>query len=232
MTGRGPGTDGSKGAVAAPSASPGADPEAAARAAAEIQFKSRVGDPNPPKPTEKAVAPPPPPVRKSGGGSRPAASKPNPFGGVTPPPPVAPPPVGSTPQNDPSDGAGAASSFRPSERRVSVKRAGDPGGSPGAAGSFDQSKFAAVINQHDHKVALRTCYERALKRDEKLKVGRLEVTVSVGETGIVKRVSVDAPSEFATVSSCIRETVRRWRFPSSGEEYEHIFPLILQGTAD
>jgi hypothetical protein len=44
----------------------------------------------------------------------------------------------------------------------------------------------------------------------------------------VKSVSVNAPASFSSVSTCIRDAVKRWRFPSNSEEYETSFPLLLQ----
>jgi predicted Zn finger-like uncharacterized protein len=169
-------------------------------------------------PTKKGPAPRPPLQGKKG----PAEPR------LTPPPVtatgLAPPPVAGS--ADPADGE-VAKHYTPKERAVPVQRREAASG--GGNGEFDQAQFAAVIGQQDHRAAVRSCYERALKRDDRLKVGRLEVRVDVGETGSVKKVSIDAPAEFASVSSCIREVVRRWRFPANARDYEGSFPLLLQG---
>jgi predicted Zn finger-like uncharacterized protein len=208
-------------------ATPTAAPEAEARARAEAEkvFKSMVGEKTPPsQPVASTRSITPPPVRRGsarkGGGQQQDA--------VTPPP-VAPPPLagGGTPV---PDGVGVSRRFAQDERKVSApgkERGGSRGG-----GQFDLQKFMGVFKQQDHHTAIKSCYERALKRDERLKLARLEIAVNVGETGSVKRVRVEAPPEFSGVSTCIRDAVRRWRFPSNNEEYEASFPLILHGNAE
>jgi hypothetical protein len=143
---------------------------------------------------------------------------------------VAPPPLaaGGTPA---ADGVGVARRFAQDERKVAAPGK-DQGGSKGGGGEFDHQKFMGVFKQQDHHTAIKSCYERALKRDERLKAARLDISVNVGETGSVKKVRVDAPPEFNSVSGCIREAVRRWRFPSTNSEYEATFPLILHGSAE
>jgi len=206
-------------------ATPSATPEAEARARAEAEkvFKSMVGEKTPPPSpaaTTKTIAPPP--VRRGSARGRPQAEA------VTPPP-VAPPPLaaGGTPA---PDGVGVSRRFAQDERKVAAP--GKEHGSAKGGGEFDHQKFMAVFKQQDHHTAIKSCYERALKRDERLKLARLDISVNVGETGSVKKVKVEAPPEFNGVSSCIREAVRRWRFPSNSAEYEASFPLILHGNAD
>jgi hypothetical protein len=48
----------------------------------------------------------------------------------------------------------------------------------------------------------------------------------------VRQVGVEAPSEFTAVSTCIRTTVRRWRFPPTGENYEATFTMLLHGSTE
>jgi predicted Zn finger-like uncharacterized protein len=223
MTGKDKTQAASKPVVAVSSPQPGADPEAVARAEAERYFKSMVGE-GAATPNAKNVGPAP---RRSGPTPRPRGPEP------TRPPPVAPPPIGVNPQ--PVDGTSVARRFTQDERKVAPTR-GQPNRGGGTAapsgGNFDQTKVLAVVKQQDHYNAIKSCYERALKRDDKLRQGRLDIHVTVGETGSVRRVRIDPPTDFGGASSCIRDTVRRWRFPSNTEEYEAAFPLILQGTTE
>jgi hypothetical protein len=76
---------------------------------------------------------------------------------------------------------------------------------------------------------LKSCYERALKMDNHLTSGRIDVTVAVGTSGVVQRVVVNAPASFILVEPCIKSAVKRWVFPPSPEEYGTNFPLIMQG---
>jgi len=82
-----------------------------------------------------------------------------------------------------------------------------------------------TINQ----AALKSCYERALKMDNHLTSGRIDVTVSIGTSGVVQRVVINAPSSFILVEPCIKSAVKRWVFPPNTEDYGTNFPLIMQG---
>jgi hypothetical protein len=87
-----------------------------------------------------------------------------------------------------------------------------------------------VVNKHENKVAITACYERALKRDEKLRSGKMNVSLTVKPSGIPGNISITAPPEFASVEACIKQAVRRWMFPASNEEYQIEFPLIMAGN--
>jgi outer membrane biosynthesis protein TonB len=62
-----------------------------------------------------------------------------------------------------------------------------------------------------------------------LRTGRLDITVSIGESGTVQRVQVHGPADFMIIEDCIKSAIRHWRFPANAEEYATSFPLILQG---
>jgi hypothetical protein len=201
----------------AAAAAPVADPEALARAEAEKYFKSMVGTAAPTSaaaPVTKSVAPSP---------RRAPKNKPEPA-----PVALAPPPISGTVPGPIGDGSRVTQRFAQDERKVAVptKASSKP------AEEFDYQKFIGVFKQADHANAIKSCYERALKRDDSLKLGRLDINVSVGDTGSAKKVRVVAPSEFNAVSSCIHDAVRRWRFPATNREYEAVFPVILQGKTD
>jgi predicted Zn finger-like uncharacterized protein len=92
-----------------------------------------------------------------------------------------------------------------------------------------QSQISSVVRNKTNQAALKSCYERALKMDNHLTSGRIDVTVSVGTSGVVQRVVVNAPASFILVEPCIKSAVKRWVFPPSPEEYGTNFPLIMQG---
>jgi predicted Zn finger-like uncharacterized protein len=92
-----------------------------------------------------------------------------------------------------------------------------------------QDQISAVVRNKNNQAALKTCYERALKMDNRLTSGRIDVTVSIGTSGIVQRVIIDAPSAFLMIEPCIKNAVKRWVFPPNSEEYGTNFPLIMQG---
>jgi len=95
--------------------------------------------------------------------------------------------------------------------------------------AVSQAQIGAVVRNKVNQAALKACYERALKMDNHLTSGRIDVTVSIGMSGIVQHVVVNAPSSFILVEPCIKTAVRRWVFPPSSEEYATNFPLIMQG---
>ena len=95
--------------------------------------------------------------------------------------------------------------------------------------AVSQSQIAEVVRNKEHQNGLKTCYERAAKRDGRLRTGRLDITVSVGASGTVQRVQVHGPADFLIIDDCIKDAIRHWRFPASTEEYGTSFPLILQG---
>jgi predicted Zn finger-like uncharacterized protein len=92
-----------------------------------------------------------------------------------------------------------------------------------------QGQISAVVRSSANQAGLRACYERALKLDNNLTSGRMDVTVSIWASGTVQRVVVNAPSSLMLIEPCIKAAVKRWRFPPSSEDYGTNFPLILQG---
>ena len=119
---------------------------------------------------------------------------------------------------------------RPVPVQMPGQSRGSHSGSPGGAGrEVSQEQIAAVVRSKENQSGLKTCYERALRRDGRLRTGRLDITVSVGENGTVRRVQVHGPSDFLVIDDCIKDAIRHWRFPANPEEYATSFPLILQG---
>ncbi|HEX7506027.1 MAG TPA: AgmX/PglI C-terminal domain-containing protein [Polyangia bacterium] len=97
------------------------------------------------------------------------------------------------------------------------------------AKTVSQSQISAVVRNKANQDGLKTCYDRALKMDNHLTSGRVDVTVSIGASGVVQRVVINAPASFILVEPCIKSAVKRWVFPPSAEEYGTNFPLIMQG---
>ena len=133
---------------------------------------------------------------------------------------------------DPFEGP-SPSSRRP-ERPVPVQvpsqsRASRPGSPVAAAREVSQAQIGAFVRNKENQDNLKMCYDRALKRDERLRTGRLDITVSVGATGVVQGVQVHGPSDFMIIEGCIKNAIRHWHFPANAEDYATTFPLILQG---
>jgi outer membrane biosynthesis protein TonB len=113
------------------------------------------------------------------------------------------------------------------ERRVPEIRNRGPVATAGNDGPTE-GMIIAVVKKNQSTI--KSCYERALKRDDRLRSGRIDVTAELGPSGTVKSVSLTAPPEFATVEACIKMAVRRWAFPTGPKEYRAEFPLIMQGN--
>jgi outer membrane biosynthesis protein TonB len=109
---------------------------------------------------------------------------------------------------------------------IQGKRATAGAGEPRA---ISQAQISEVVRKKENQAGLKTCYERALKRDGRLRTGRLDITVSIGPMGTVQRVQVNGSADFMVIDKCLKEAIRHWRFPGNSEEYATSFPLILQG---
>lgn len=195
------------------------DPEQRARQEAEQRFKASVGS------TESvATVRGDRPEPRRGKAAEPK-QRPTTTPAIAPPPvnPVDPAPIAPPP---PTSGRLAGG-----ERRV-APLVSDQARQTAAAAAAGPSEgmITAVVKRKENQDALRSCYERALKRDDRLRSGRIDVTASVGRSGTVKTVHLSAPPEFSTMESCIRSAVRRWHFPANADEYAINFPLILQGN--
>jgi len=102
------------------------------------------------------------------------------------------------------------------------------GGAASAHSMPAQADISRVIN--NNRQGIQTCYQRALLRDSTLTQGKVTVRVSIGISGKVKSVSLDAPPQFRSMESCVRDVMSRWAFPPSSEEYGTEFPVVLQGN--
>ena len=137
---------------------------------------------------------------------------------------TAPPPLGASAIPTAQERE-AANRFGDSTGR-DVRLAAPTGG--GARSTPAQADISRVIN--NNRQGIQTCYQRALLRDNTLTHGKVTVRVSIGLSGKVKSVSLDAPAQFRALEPCIREVMSRWAFPPSSEEYGTEFPVVLQGN--
>jgi predicted Zn finger-like uncharacterized protein len=155
----------------------------------------------------------------------------------TPPPPEEKPaPTVAPPSGKSTSGKSGRRGGRAAERRAKGKASATLPRLAGArpnpfddTKSVSQSKITAVVRNPANQAGLKSCYERALKMDNHLTSGRIDVTVSINATGSVQRVVINAPSSFIMVEPCIKSAVKRWVFPASTEDYATSFPLIMQG---
>jgi predicted Zn finger-like uncharacterized protein len=135
--------------------------------------------------------------------------------------PTAPPPIGGMT----AEQLQAASRFGQATSR-DIRAV--PTASSSARSTPAQADISRVIS--NNRQGIQTCYQRALLRDSTLTQGKVTVRVSIGISGRVKSVNLDAPPQFRSMESCVRDVMSRWAFPPSSEEYGTEFPVVLQGN--
>jgi pyruvate/2-oxoglutarate dehydrogenase complex dihydrolipoamide acyltransferase (E2) component len=88
-------------------------------------------------------------------------------------------------------------------------------------------ELAKVVAQSQS--AFRSCIEAALRKNPKLRDGKLLVTATVGSSGKVKKVSFDREDLDGTImGNCIKARTRRLVFPAfSGDDVDVEIPLVL-----
>ena len=77
---------------------------------------------------------------------------------------------------------------------------------------------------------LQNCYQRALRQDPSLTRASVKIMITVGTSGMVKRISTDPSRPPAALDACIRNSVGRWLFPLSNVEYQAELPLSVRGN--
>ncbi|HEX6240477.1 MAG TPA: GYF domain-containing protein [Polyangiales bacterium] len=103
---------------------------------------------------------------------------------------------------------------------------GGGGGGPTLTGP----QLSKVVQ--DNKVQLQRCYETALRAAGGRQEGTIKVVVAVtvGMSGSVKSVGTQGAG-LGNMNDCIKQSVRRWRFPQSGGDSPFEFPLVFQPGA-
>ena len=88
-----------------------------------------------------------------------------------------------------------------------------------------------VINDTVQKSAkaFQDCTENEIRRNPNFKGGKIEITVSIGPSGIVTRAAIDkADVENTTLGSCLKDKAKRVVFPAfTGDAVDAVFPLVL-----
>ncbi|WNG34586.1 AgmX/PglI C-terminal domain-containing protein [Archangium violaceum] len=90
-----------------------------------------------------------------------------------------------------------------------------------------QEAIARVVAQSQS--AFKSCIETALRKNPKLRDGKLLLTATVGSSGTVKKVSFDRSDlDSSPMGNCIKGRAKRMVFPSfSGDDVEVEIPLVL-----
>lgn len=102
--------------------------------------------------------------------------------------------------------------------------------STGGGPSLTGTQLSKVVQ--DNKVQLQRCYETALRAAGGKQDGAIKVTVTVvvGMSGTARQVTTQGAG-LGNMTECMKQAVKRWRFPASGGESEFAFPLVFQPGA-
>jgi predicted Zn finger-like uncharacterized protein len=116
------------------------------------------------------------------------------------------------------------------EINLDDKRARPAAETAGTGPALTASQLSKVVQ--DNKVQLQRCYETALRATGGKQEGAIKVTVNVtvGTSGMSKGVATQGTG-LGNMNECIKQAVKRWRFPQSGGESEFAFPLVFQPGA-
>jgi hypothetical protein len=98
---------------------------------------------------------------------------------------------------------------------------------PKIDGEMDPRGASQVLQ--DGMAAIKGCYERALKRNDKLG-GKLVVSIEISTAGKVTSVEADSDDVGdAEVFGCIKSRIMGWRFPAAkGNSVTVVYPFIFQ----
>ena len=118
-----------------------------------------------------------------------------------------------------ANACGGASSTQGSEpAKTSAAPAASGGAAPAssaAAGAPGRDQIQAVLKEHSRE--LKACYDREKDRGMAYK-GDTKFRVKVDGSGKVEDVQgVDTPPQGEFLSSCVTESIKGWKFPSSSK---------------
>ncbi len=100
-----------------------------------------------------------------------------------------------------------------------------------STGGLSEEATSKVVAQS--MPAFQQCIENELRKNPNLKLGKAEVTVTVGGSGVVKRAEIDKKDvDLSPLGECLKSRAKRMAFPAFGadEEAEVHIPLILGAT--
>jgi predicted Zn finger-like uncharacterized protein len=95
---------------------------------------------------------------------------------------------------------------------------------PAPSSGLDSAAVTQVVNQN--MAALKQCHERATRGMSMVSAMRINVSVTVGASGVVTRALAvgDSPPG---LNVCIEAAVKRWHFPAGGEAR---FPVVFPAS--
>lgn len=116
-------------------------------------------------------------------------------------------------------GAGTPSSTTSPSSRASSTTSLDSSSTPSG---LDASAVQQVVSRN--RASLQQCYERATRGAPLASTVRINVSVTVGASGIVTRAVAVGDNLPLGLGACIEAAVKRWHFPAGGEAR---FPVVF-----
>ncbi len=92
-------------------------------------------------------------------------------------------------------------------------------------GSLEPDDIFTVYRRAQFSV--NRCYERSIKKNPLLRVGRTNVTLKISGSGKVTNVSIPSLAG-ENLGSCLVVAIGRWRFPKSTEGFRGTFPIVFR----
>ena len=106
------------------------------------------------------------------------------------------------------------------------KPAGKARGGGGGSGTGLNAKQLTRVVRREQPI-LQRCYEKEARRMGSDDTVKIEITITVGISGGVTQVRTKGDG-LGQLNSCIKRSVRRWRFPSASDTTDFKFPVLFQ----
>ncbi|HEY6912948.1 MAG TPA: GYF domain-containing protein, partial [Myxococcales bacterium] len=132
-------------------------------------------------------------------------------------------------QAEPAADSGKSAAAEPSPRPAEPPPAAHANAAPAAAPVAGLTAEQVRKKLDEHKPALQGCVDEALRRDPKLKLGRIHIATTIAPSGQVTSARIDRRAvEEAPLGACLRKATRKIVFPSfSGEPFDVDIPIVV-----
>ena len=94
-------------------------------------------------------------------------------------------------------------------------------------GSLEWDDVSSVYRRKQFVV--QRCYERAIKKNPLLRVGKATITLQIAQNGRVSKVAVPSLAR-EDLGGCLVASIGKWRFPKSTEGWNGKFPIVFRAN--
>jgi hypothetical protein len=97
----------------------------------------------------------------------------------------------------------------------------------GRGGDLSTDQLSAVVTAQ--QPTLKVCYDAALERAPSAQELRMDAEISIAPSGRVSSVEIDEGEvSLPGLATCLRNAIRRWKFPQARETTRTGLPLIFK----